>query len=139
MLKDLHICVQTFKKITDLKHMLVIVLVPEHFIVISLRTYTQLRFSLHFTTTTYKCTVSVEVFRKQVRVMTVRNTAWCFINFLVMDLLFQLWLAFTNVPRCLTKQLLTTTWQPFLFKGNCIWNTPSTVIRLAKVPSLYCN
>jgi len=51
MLKDLqiHICVQTFRKITDLKHMLVIVLLPEQFIVISLLTNTQLHFSLHFT------------------------------------------------------------------------------------------
>ena len=55
MLKDLqiHICVQTFRKITDLKHMLVIVLLPEQFIVISLITNTQLRFSLHFTPPTY--------------------------------------------------------------------------------------
>jgi len=72
MLNDLqiHICVQTFGKITDLKHMLVIVLLPEQFIVISLITNTQLRFyciSLHQP--------------------TVRNTAWCVINVLVMDLL----------------------------------------------------
>ena len=55
MLNDLqiHICVQTFGKITDLKHMLVIVLLPEQFIVISLITNTQSRFSLHFTPPTY--------------------------------------------------------------------------------------
>jgi len=57
MLKDLqiHICVQTSRKITDLKHMLVIVLLPEQFIVISLRTNTQLRFSLHFTPLGIRC------------------------------------------------------------------------------------
>jgi len=48
------------------------IVLPEQFIVISLTTNTQLRFhciSLH------QPTVSAEVIRKQVRVMTVRNTA----------------------------------------------------------------
>jgi len=54
MLKDLqiHMCVQTFRKISDLKHMHAcncLITSPEQFIVISLRTDTQLRFSLHFT------------------------------------------------------------------------------------------
>jgi len=112
MLKDLqiHICVQTVRKITDLKHMLVIVLLPEQFIVISLITNTQLRFSLNFTPPTG----SVEVFRKQVIVMTVRNTARCVIDVLVMDLL-----STKKSSQMSYKTIKTlTTWQPFLFKGN---------------------
>jgi len=87
MLKDLqiHICFQTFRKITDLKHMLVIVLLPEQFIVISLVTNTQLGYYVFHCISLQQPTVSDEVFRKQVRVMTVRNTAWCVINVLVID------------------------------------------------------
>ena len=67
MLKDLqiHICVQTFRKIKDLKHMLVIVLF------------------LHLS-----------------------SSLWCVINFFYNGLtVYQLWLAFPKVPKCLTKKL----------------------------------
>jgi len=49
-------------------------------------------------------------------VMTVRNTAWCVINVLVMDLL-----STKKVPRCLTKQLKhSLLGNPSFFKGNFI-------------------
>ena len=90
LLKDLqiHICVQTFRKIKDFKYMLVIVLLPH-----------------------------------------LSSSLWCVINFFGNGLtVYQLWLAFTKVPKCLTKKLKVSLQlsNPSFSKGNLISNFYNT-------------
>jgi len=128
MLKDLqiHICVQTFRKITDLKHMLVNVLLPHLssslWLVLELiPNYVFHCISLHCISNVQwvpRCSENkLELWKSELQC----DVSSIFGNGLT---LCQLWLAFTKVPKCLTKTIktLATTWQPFLFKGNFIYS-----------------